>query len=76
MLSATFFRSAFDKLFYMIRMLRSPLPRTMEFLPTLIHEHVLCEVPETSRTWEARRSWTCTYTYTYTVTLTFILPLL
>ena len=40
MLSATFFRSAFDKLFYMIRMLRSPLPRTMEFLPALIHEHV------------------------------------
>ena len=28
MLSATFFRSSFKRLFYMIRMLRSALPRT------------------------------------------------
>ena len=53
MLSATFFRSKFDSLFYMIRMLRSPLPRTMEYLPALIHEHIVCEVPETGRTWQA-----------------------
>ena len=51
MLSATFFRSKYASLFYMIRMLRSPLPRTLEFLPALIHEHIVCEVPETERTW-------------------------
>ena len=51
MLSATFFRSSYPSLFYMIRMLRSPLPRTMEFLPALIHEHIVCEVPETDRQW-------------------------
>ena len=45
MLSATFFRSRFDSLFYMIRMLRSPLPRTMEWLPATIHEHIVCQVP-------------------------------
>ena len=44
MLSATFFRSKFGGLFYMIRMLRSPLPRTMEWLPATIHEHIVCQV--------------------------------
>ena len=51
MLSATFFRSKFSSLFYMIRMLRSPLPRTMEFLPALLHEHVVCEIPQSERSW-------------------------
>ena len=54
MLSATFFRSKYDSLFYMIRMLRSPLPRTMEWLPATIHEHIVCQVPETDRTWKMR----------------------
>ena len=58
MLSATFFRSAFDKLFYMIRTLRSPLPRTLQYLPALIHEHVVCEIPETGRSWRVTRSLT------------------
>jgi hypothetical protein len=46
MLSATFFRSNFASLFYMIRMLRSPLPRTKEFLPAILHEHIVCEIPQ------------------------------
>jgi 3-methyladenine DNA glycosylase/8-oxoguanine DNA glycosylase/superfamily II DNA or RNA helicase len=54
MLSATFFRSKFDQLFYMIRMLRSPLPRTIEWLPATIHEHIVCQVPETDRTWHLK----------------------
>ena len=45
MLSATFFRSKYSALFYMIRMLRTPLPRTMEWLPATIHEHIVCQVP-------------------------------
>ena len=51
LLSATFFRSKFDQLFYMIRMLRSPLPRSMEWLPAIIHEHIVCFVPESERKW-------------------------
>lgn len=54
MLSATFFRSKYDQLFYMIRMLRSPLPRTIEWLPATIHENVVCQIPETDRTWQMR----------------------
>ena len=42
LLSATFFRSRFSKLFYMVRMLRSPLPRTEPFLLALLREQV-CE---------------------------------
>jgi len=38
----------------MIRMLRSALPRTMEFLPATIHEHILCFVPDTDRTWHMK----------------------
>ena len=38
----------------MIRMLRTPLPRTMEWLPATIHEHIVCQVPETDRTWTLR----------------------
>ena len=54
MLSATFFRSKYEQLFYMIRMLRSPLPRTMEWLPATIHEHIVCQIPETNRHWSMR----------------------
>ena len=54
MLSATFFRSRFDSLFYMIRMLRTPLPRTVEWLSAIMTEHIVCQVPETDRTWQMR----------------------
>ena len=77
LLSATFFRSKYHNLFYMVsvnliliieqfsseqinphcnihqvRMLRSPLPRTIEYLPALVHEHIVCEVPITNRSWK------------------------
>eukprot|EP01043_Picozoa_sp_COSAG02_P017069 COSAG02_NODE_766_length_17389_cov_29.287045_1_plen_1976_part_00 len=51
MLSATFFRSSFKRLFYMIRMLRSALPRTEPYLAALLREHVTVFVPENRRTW-------------------------
>ena len=54
LLSATFFRSKFSKLFYMIRMLRSPLPRTKPYLPALLKEHIVCHIPENRRTWKVR----------------------
>jgi len=52
MLSATFFRSSYAKLFYMIRMLRSPLPREQRFLTTTLVEHIVCYVPKNRRTWK------------------------
>lgn len=51
MLSATFFRSKYSDLFYMIRMLRTPFPRSMEWLSATIHEHIVCQVPSTDRSW-------------------------
>ena len=33
-------------------MLRSPLPRTIEWLPATIHEHIVCQIPETDRSWK------------------------
>ena len=51
LLSATFFRSKYANLFYMVRMLRSPMPRTAQYLPALVHEHIVCEVPITDRSW-------------------------
>lgn len=52
MLSATFFRSSYQKLFYMIRMLRSPLPREQPFLTTTLVEHIVCYVPKNRRKWK------------------------
>mmetsp|Transcript_19002 Transcript_19002/g.58553 ORF Transcript_19002/g.58553 Transcript_19002/m.58553 type:complete len:754 (+) Transcript_19002:3-2264(+) len=52
LLSATLFRSSYAKLFYMVRMLRSPLPRTPAYLPALLKEHVCCFVPAARRTWK------------------------
>jgi len=51
MLSATFFRARFSKLFYMIRMLMSPIPRSMAYLDALLAEHIICHVPEVKRKW-------------------------
>ena len=51
-LSATFFRSKYSKLFYMIRMLKSALPRTEPFLNALLREHIICFVPENRRNWQ------------------------
>jgi hypothetical protein len=51
MLSATFFRSRFDKMFYMLSMLDSGLPNRKEYLDTILNEHIVCHIPEKSRKW-------------------------
>lgn len=51
MMSATFFRSRFNKLFYMLKMLRSGLPENKEFLDTILSECMICNIPENSRKW-------------------------
>lgn len=51
MLSATFFRSRFDKMFYMLKMLRSGLPEEKEYLDAILSECMVCHLPEQSRKW-------------------------
>jgi superfamily II DNA or RNA helicase len=49
--SATFFRSRFDKLFYMLKMLRSGLPETKEYLDTILSETIISNIPAATREW-------------------------
>lgn len=51
MMSATFFRSRFDKMFYMLKMLRSGLPEKKEYLDTILSECMVCFIPEKTRNW-------------------------
>ena len=51
MMSATFFRSRFDKLFYMLKMLRSGLPERREYLDTILSETIVCNKPTMTRSW-------------------------
>jgi len=51
MMSATFFRSRFDKMFYMLKMLQSGLPETPEYLDTILSETMICNIGENNRIW-------------------------
>lgn len=51
MLSATFFRSRFDKMFYMLKMLDSGLPETKDYLDTILNECMVCFLNENKRAW-------------------------
>jgi len=51
MMSATFFRSRFDKLFYMLKMLRSELPENKDYLDTILSEYIVCHKPKNTRNW-------------------------
>ena len=52
MMSATFFRSRFDKLFYMLKMLRSGLPEKSEYLDTILNEHMICKISNGAKKWK------------------------
>lgn len=54
MLSATFFRSRFDKMLYMLKMLRSGLPEQRMYLDSILSEHVISNITKTDRIWEIR----------------------
>lgn len=51
LLSASFFRSRFDKLLYMLRMLRTGLPEDIEYLDTILNECLVCFIGEKTRKW-------------------------
>jgi len=52
MLSATFFRSSFSKLAYMLRMLGTHLPLSPHYLLAVLSEHIISYVPDTKRKWK------------------------
>lgn len=51
LMSANFFRSRFDKLFYMLKMLRTGLPEKSEYLDTILSESLVCNIMESTRKW-------------------------
>lgn len=51
MLSATFFRSRFDKMLYMIKMLKSGLPEKKEYLDAILSETIICNITDSERKW-------------------------
>jgi len=51
MMSATFFRTRFDKLYYMLKMLRTGLPEKREYLDTILLESIVSQVSEIERKW-------------------------
>lgn len=52
LLSATFFRSRFDKLFYMLKMLNSGLPENKTYLDTILAEHIVSNIPKKKTEWK------------------------
>ncbi len=51
LLSATFFRTRFDKLLYMLKMLQCNLPETKEYLDTILTDSIKVHLPLTKREW-------------------------
>ena len=51
MMSATFFRNRFDKLYYMLKMLQSNIPEKREYLDTILLETMVAHVSSITRHW-------------------------
>ena len=51
LLSASFFRSRFNKLMYMLKMLRSGIPEEIEYLDIILNESLICNLNENTRKW-------------------------
>lgn len=51
MMSATFFRSRFEKMFFMLKMLRSGLPEEKDYLDCILNEAIICYISENNRKW-------------------------
>jgi len=51
MMSATFFRTRFDKLFYMIKMLNTGLPENKKYLDAILAESIVLNIPIKTREW-------------------------
>jgi hypothetical protein len=51
LMSATFFRSRFDKLLFMLKMLQTGLPEDKNYLDTILNESIICNINENTRKW-------------------------
>ena len=51
LLSATFFRTRFDKLLYMLKMLNCMLPETKDYLDTILIDSIKVNLPINKRVW-------------------------
>ncbi|QGR54132.1 dead-like helicase [Moumouvirus maliensis] len=51
MMSATFFRTRFDKLYYMLKMLRTGLPEKREYLDAILLESIVSQISKIKRKW-------------------------
>ena len=51
MMSATFFRARFDKLYYMLKMLQTGIPEKREYLDTILLESIVSQVSSIKRKW-------------------------
>lgn len=52
MLSATFFRSRFDKMLYMLKMLKTGLPEERVYLDSILSETIVSNIAESDRVWK------------------------
>lgn len=52
MMSATFFRSRFDKLMFMLGMLQTGIPENRIYLDTILTECMVCNITENERIWK------------------------
>ncbi|ARF08823.1 DEAD/SNF2-like helicase [Catovirus CTV1] len=53
LLSATFFRTRFEKLFYMLKMLKTGIPEKIEYLDAILAESLVCNITENDRKWHS-----------------------
>lgn len=53
MLSATFFRTRFDKLYYMLKMLKTGLSEKREYLETILLESIISQISGIKRKWKS-----------------------
>jgi hypothetical protein len=51
LLSATFFRSRIDKLYFMLKMLQTGIPEERDFLTAILGECIVCNVPVKETRW-------------------------
>jgi len=53
LMSATFFRTRFDKLYYMLKMLQTGLPESKDYLDTILLESIVSKVATKKRKWHS-----------------------
>ena len=57
MMSATFFRTRFDKLYYMLKMLQSGLPEQRQYLDAILVETIVSKIPINNRKWTSNTNY-------------------